>query len=651
MKSFFYKVALSIAIIGAVACSKSDIDSVNPEQHMSGSVAKQGEVRIAVPEGTRSSLVDNGSGGADLRWTSGDEIKLIARNEAGEDAFDPCVFYFWANTNVAGQSYFRAPSLYGDGNEAKEMPAGTYTYYAVSPSSVIVDGNNAKFSLSNVQNGEFSADVDFMVAKTTDIQLVACKGLDENENPIEETDPVNDLSLIFKHKTHILRFTIPESKNNLGQKIKKLHMIFPTAVAGTMSVNMDDGTIVSTENTSNKITVDFVEPKDAGDEFYVMILPQADVFSKKVDMRFEAVDGTTFSARHLVEFKQVCSENKLTPVKISVPAAVGTTSFFYTEGTNNLGEDLWSMNITLPEGYYFTNFEQTRKAKKGNDNKYIFSIFNDMLEVVENKTLSFAFESKSALIPQAVSIGDLTEGSENDLGVKNIPYLFAEDFSGIPDFSDGHDSPKVGTNSDTYKGIIELSAKSNNTLSGWYGTRIGGQKNTSVKICCRYENVLWVGAYYKGRIYTPRLTNIKDGKDVKISVSFSYGSNREERKPTIGSRPNKSAILYFGINTQDVVTNPDESEGDIIDSITGMVAGTGFASPTPTSLFPMVINGLGMSTANGSYTSFEGTKNVTIENVNSKMRLGWIVTTNNTSSNTNGNYWLFLDNIQVSIAK
>jgi hypothetical protein len=92
------------------------------------------------------------------------------------------------------------------------------------------------------------------------------------------------------------------------------------------------------------------------------------------------------------------------------------------------------------------------------------------------------------------------------------------------------------------------------------------------------------------------------------------------------------------------------SEGDIIDNITGMVAGSGFSSSAPTSLNPMAIKGEKMSSQNGSYTSFEGTKNVTIENVDNGMRLAWIVSTDNTSSNTNGNYWLYLDDIKVQIA-
>lgn len=242
--------------------------------------------------------------------------------------------------------------------------------------------------------------------------------------------------------------------------------------------------------------------------------------------------------------------------------------------------------------------------------------------------------------------------SSNDKGSISltVPYLFYEDFSGIPSFNDGHDNPSVGMDSDTYKGITELSSKSS-VLSGWYGTRIGGQSGTSIRICCRYEHVLLAGAYYKGRVYTPFLSGIKDGKDVNISVSFRYGSNRKERDPLLGSPPDKSPVMYFGINTQDPVINPDVNEGNIIDQVTGLVGGSGFASSAPTSLSPMIIKGETLPKTGGSYTSFAGTKSVTVENVDNGMRLAWIISTDNTASNTNANYWLYIDDIKVSIAQ
>ena len=147
---------------------------------------------------------------------------------------------------------------------------------------------------------------------------------------------------------------------------------------------------------------------------------------------------------------------------------------------------------------------------------------------------------------------------------------------------------------------------------------------------------------------------LKEGSDVRISVSYKYGSNRNEMKTLINwsyVAPDKSPILYFGINTQDVVTNPDQSEGDIIDNITGMIAGSGFSSATPSSLMPMVIKGEYLDKENGSYTKLPKTKTLTIDGVDRNMRLGWILTTDNTTSNINSNYWFYIDEIKVQITK
>jgi hypothetical protein len=99
------------------------------------------------------------------------------------------------------------------------------------------------------------------------------------------------------------------------------------------------------------------------------------------------------------------------------------------------------------------------------------------------------------------------------------------------------------------------------------------------------------------------------------------------------------------------VTNPDQNEGDIIDQVTGLIGGTGYAGNIVTSLSPLVIKGEYLPKTGGSYTSFAGTRTVTVENVDNGMRLAWVLSTDNTASNTNANYWLYLDDIKVSIAK
>ena len=69
-----------------------------------------------------------------------------------------------------------------------------------------------------------------------------------------------------------------------------------------------------------------------------------------------------------------------------------------------------------------------------------------------------------------------------------------------------------------------------------------------------------------------------------------------------------------------------------------------------TSLSPIAIKGEAIPMG-GSYTSFAGTKTVTIENVDNGMRLGWVVTTDSDAGSVNANYWLYIDDIKVQITR
>lgn len=616
MKSFFLKVALSFAVVGAVvACSKSEIEEIAPMQPSTDDIAQEGEVRIAVPEGTRSTLVDNGDGTTDLRWTSGDAIKLVARNASGEDAFAPCVFYFWANTNQIGKSYFRTPSLYGDGKESEPMPEGNYTYYAVSPSTATIEGTTAKFTLPATQNGEFSADVDFMVAKATGKALVACQGEDENGLPNEDTDPVNDLSLVFKHKSHILRFAIPA--NNLGQKVKKLHMIFPTAVAGTMAVNMDNGAITSTENTSNKITVEFAEPKDAGDEFYVMILPQANVFSKSVDMRFEAVDGTTFSMSHQVNFPQACSEHKLTPVRMSIPAESSLVTINFNVDYSQLGEPVDKMTISMPDGYYLPNYVSSADVTVTN-NVGSIQVYSDMIDdVLRTTSIPAVFDSEHAIVSGSFKLGS-NAISNNTLAVSvKAPYLFFEDFSSVENLSSNDEwGEDMSVQTPPYSKDAQYFL--NET---WAGGRIGTKASTSIRIACRRE---WT-ARYGARVDSAPISNLKGNASVNVKVQFDYGMDQE--KYAWGSTVVIGQTCYMGYTTE----------------------GFPFASGDETGTFneSFYIK----EDNNASWTKIPYNKTYNISNCTSSTRLALRTYPENSRNTGNNTCWLYIDNIRVSIAQ
>lgn len=575
--------------------------------------------------------------GLSADWETGDELALWARNSSGSYVLSNQIFKTYGLDGARG---FFTSVL------ASPMPENTYTYYCCYPAPVSVQGTDVIFDVPSSQNGKVASGADIMIA--TPVQ----------HGPLAEVSEIEDhsgMSLKMNRMMHQFRFYIPDSDNKMnGESIHRMKLIFPKNVVGKLQLDLQDPSEPSMlSQGSNVIDLDLADPISAERQNLACV-----AFAPTAFQTGQALQIKAYTSDKIVNVEPVdlrardFKAGHSTPVKIKVISVVDYPySIAFKVTANNLGEKPNTITLTAPSGCVWTeggsNIYTYSPGGKIEVGQEIVFRFEDAAsyKAFSGKNISVTYDSENALVYQTVTLPDLSSRDATDVSLA-VPYLFYEDFSGISSFSDGHDSPKVGTSSDTYTGISELSSYS---LTDWYGTRIGGQSGTALRICCRYEHVILAGAYYKGRAYTPFLSGIKDGKDVRISVSFRYGSNREERDPLFGSPPKKQALMYFGVNTQTAVTNPDQSEGDIIDSITGMIAGSGFSSSAPTSLNPMVIKGEALNSTGGSYTSFEGTKTVTIDNVDNGMRLAWIVTTDNTSSNTNGNYWLYLDDVKVQL--
>ena len=630
-----YLVALLLVSL-MVACNNEHIYD-NSFSSSEAEVANELELRFGVPA-TRATLDEN----LNLRWQRGDRIVVMAYN--GTEQVFSKEASFWANqTSVISpenaapytQAYFK--TMFAATEDAAKLQ-GVTKCYAVSPAQgVTVDGNYATMTIPDVQTGEYEDAPDFMTAYSDEISGGLTLSTGEND------DYVNDVNLSFKHHTHAFKVQI--TNNLLGQEVVRAYVKFPCKVVGDLKVDYTTGTIAEINNTSDLVVVEFKEPKKAGEEFWVFI--NGVESNGKVDVRFQTADGS-YTERKVANFtgKNWIAGN-VSKIRMSVPKATTETTLRYTlSGVNNLGEDLESLHLTLSGDYYFTNFSN-KATVENKDGVMDFTLFSDMVDDnFRNIDHSLVFESENALIPKSQPKygSSLKVNAINDITPLDIPYLFAEDFSQIPTFNDGHDNPGVGgTASDTWKGITELSTKTS-ALAGWYATRIGTQSGTSVRICCRYENAVWTSAYYKGRLYTPFLANIKEGKSVKIKVSFKYGcSIQEPPKSWYYTPPNAKPKLYFGLDGQETVVNMDDTD------LTAVVTGGGYIDQAPTSLAAKVIDGEDLANSGGSYTSFPSSKEVEINDVNNKYRLAWILSSTNTKANTHGNYWLYLDDIKVKI--
>ena len=611
-----------------------------------------GTVTVGLVAGKGHTRTEMHPNGLSASWTPGDEIAVWAKTSSGMYSLSNQKF---STYGLDGNFGFFTSTIDGT------MEEGTYTYYAAYPVPDAVNGTKVTFTIPDVQDGRVSGGADIMIA--TPIQhgpLTSVSDTDDHSRP----------SLQMNRMLHQFRFYIPEAISDvLGNKaINKIELTFPEDVCGRVEFDLSNpkakGRLIS---GNNKITLKLPEPMSASSESKgtyefacVSMFPRSFASGKTVSIR-------AFTDDKIAKFDPVdlCARNfeagHSTPVKLLVKELVDFPyEITFRLSGNNVGENVTSVQFVAPSGCVWPasgTDEYIYSPSKGNIavGETVTFKFPDYEEYAKfsGKNVSLVIETENTIYETTSSVGTIPSGVEDHTSniSASVPYLLYQDFSSISTYSDGHDNPTVGTGSDTYVGIAELTSRG---LPGWYGTRIGIQGGTSARICCRYEHVLVSGAYYKGRLYTPPLARIKEGKDVKISVSYKYGSNRNERKTGIfatGAKPNKSPILYFGINTQDSVTNPDENEGDILDSITGMIAGSGFSSSTPSSLSPMIIKGEYLDKENGSYTNLPKTKTLTIDGVDRDMRLGWILTTDNTGSNTNANYWFYIDEIKVQLTK
>ena len=590
---------------------------------------------------TRTEMLDNG---LSTVWVADDQIALWAIGSSGSYALSNQVFKTYGLDSQRG---FFTTEL------ASAMADDTYTYYCCYPVPSSVNETKANLYVPTVQDGKVTGGADIMVA--TPVQHGALARVPEPEDH-------SGMSMTMNRMMHQFRFFIGTGGEKLQDAgITKMVLTFPTAVVGNVQVDYTDPNVNPVLTSGYRsITMNLKDELTLEKGNYACVAFVPSEFKSGDSLQVKAYTSDKIVQLDPIDLKaRDFQKGHSTPVKIIIKDVIDYPyKMTFKLAGNNLGEDVNTIVLTAPQGctwndkgsnvYTYTTGQEIKTGEE------IVFRFEDEAQyrAFSGKSISVTYDSENAITYQTVTVPNIS--SSNSAAVSlTVPYLFYEDFSGIPSFNDGHDSPTVGAKSDTWVGITDVSSYTS-ALNGWYAARIGGQAGKAVRICCRYEDVLGTSAYYKGRLYTPTLSRIKDGKLAKISVSFKYSGNRDEMKTIINwqyKAPDKSPVLYYGIYYNEEITNPDEMSGDFIDSVTGLITGAGFRMNKPASLSQMNADGFYLSKTGGSYTSFTGTKTVTYENIDNGMRLAWILSTDNTQGSVNANYWFYIDDIKVQIVK
>lgn len=552
-------------------------------------------------------------------WNDGDKIAVWAKSPDGSYALDNQAFRLMAVASDKSEAYFTATLQ-------SPMAEGTYSYYMTYPLPESMGGMTATFTVPSVQDGTASDGVDIIVAEP-----ISGPALE----PVKEAAPIvsdDVLNVRMRHLLHFLRFYIPEGNNLLGEPVKRIEFTMPRAVAGNVSVDVTDASTASLGDGVNVMTLELTKPIDASADG--MESAVAGIFPPR--MAYSAGDRITVDAY---------SENKCASVSFSLAGrdfAAGHTTkvplkmteakpieyeLKFMLASNNLGEDVQDIRITLPDDAVWPGLSSSElRIDSGNDglvrigDTYVFRTKDKaFFKGLSSKRLAVTYESESAVVSETVTLGDFSSSIRGECEL-NCPYLFFEDFSWVEGFNSNDEYGWSSPGSFSPHLFAPYTIDAENPWSpekgGWSAARAGAQAGTAIRIACRRETRL---ANYSARADSPFLSGLKDGKTVNLDITYDYSMGRE-------GTPKIAQTVYFGY----ITTSKNPSSGD------------------ETGTFPESFK---INETTGSYTNINHTANTLLRGVGAPLRLSWRTMPDKDWGANNNTCWLYIDNIKVKIKK
>ncbi len=588
-------IALSIALVSA--CSEA-----TEEQ----SAAKT--IRVTVGSGAKIDLDSRTAleeDGFSVRWATNDKIALWALDSSGNATLAAHPFSMYHYNATYGNAKFTA--------DIPEMPAGEYTYCAVSPvpAAANVNGTQASFDIPATQNGTFDGRYDIMVAAA-----------DQTAGALEEGDNSERVNLQFVHKVHLLKITIPANK--MGTPITSLVLTFPTAVTGRLTVdaaNPEAAPVLS--GGSNVLTLNFDEPKDVGDTVYAMIAPTTIADTENISIKAYASGFTSVPVNMFKEgfTGREFAAGHATPINLTVPELYKFTQLIFSIGTNNLGEAPQTITVKAPSGTTFPNGSQSLTLSPDSNNKFVFGYEGDFTDNLSGKTFTITYDSEHATVSNTYVMPSITVYNTNTLTSLTVPYLFEQNFNAATSGSSSvYDVSAASTDNTT-----TTESLSGYNLSNWSAARWSITSDKMLSTRC-FARQTWVSARInvRGRIDSAPITGLK--KSCKIKVTFDYKTS-VTRNSDIGTF-NGSATGAIGYNSGAPQNSARYTNGSDNTSTWNV------SSPNTLS------HSTSLKSTSCTFSSFQN-----------NYRLAWEVTGSGTITNANGYYQLDIDNIKVSIAQ
>ena len=604
MKKFHF-VAVFVTLMALVGCAKSADEGSSVE------VAKS-ELSIGLPINLSRTAIDE-SGRAS--WTEGDTFSLWAENRTGGYSLNGANFmmmYYWHSLQSAVFT-----------SQANAINEGEYTYYAVAPAPESHANNIANFTIPAVQQGDsFNGAYDVMVATPCQGEAILA-------------DKVNELALDFHHKMHTLKLTIPQGKNPFSEAISQIVFTFPTKVVGSASVSISDPETAATVNpTGNTLTINTPSGFNEGGTAWGVILPVA--ISGEVSYYAVSASGQ-LTLNRTFSLNKECKEGHITPLQLTIPDPISPTIVRFTVSKNNLGEAVQSITLLDSNGVAVKSFA-------GNSSNVYdwteYSLYEDgTLKNYAGKTFTVRFESAHAIVEKKVQIpSSLNKQGVNTINL-DVPYLFYEDFTNIHTSFEKDDervSNLMEANGMLLDGFMYV--------SGWNGAHIKGVAGKSVRVNVRHQSTFGA-TRSNGRLDSPSMKNLKAGANVTLKVEFDMGAYSNS-----GYSKNNNIFCTAGAHTA--------AESTVLNGIvTTTVAGTEIndysRAPGMFDNLCLQTGYLGNNYNNDSFGSSFPTYSFTANSCSSATRFCWVpccvqkewITANN------AHYYLYIDNIRVSIAQ
>ncbi len=550
VKQLFRGAAAGV-VMTLAACSKSPgSESAPVAERISVSIGVSSGIGIDVESRTQ---IDGQ--GVNVQWADSDRIALWAEAADGTFAFEGSAFALSRFGASKQEALFRGEIDPMEGSQK-------YSYYAVYPvpASVMSASREVSYEIPSVQDGAYHGEWDVMVSEAV-----------ENAPGLVAGDNSDAVTLHFHHQVHLLRIRIPE--NLLGEAITKLTLTFPTEVTGTLTVDITDPQAQPQISGSRSLTLQFAEPKNAGDVVFATIAP---VTLTESDLIGIVATGSIYESQTRTFPGKDFRPGHTTPIAYTVPEAekiLGTMLRFslHDTGEATLGETVQKLWIEA-DGVAFDEGSAAKPFTVNAEGEYEILLPNGSEipgQLNAAGALTVYYDSEHATVTKRLALSEIQTQAVNEIALPDVPYLFEEDFSGAS-------AQDYTSSTDELSGI---------GLPGWGASRYEVQPG-------RAAFYMYVGTSTssidnrQGRMDTPFLP-IKEGASVNIKVSYNIGAPIVSG--TLSSKWN--ITCQFGVQTDtEGAISGDDAMSQVLESYIPAEGGD-FSGALPQSVTDYPITG------------------------------------------------------------